>query len=146
MTAVCGLTKNGKPSKHTLENTGPRRFLVVEFDPTRWGDLSIGERVGFTSDAHYYATKRDGHAALLWHMATYAPLSAVVFSGKKSLHGWFSCQGQDEEHLLKFMRYAVSLGADRATWTKSQFVRLPEGRRDNGALQAVIYLNPKTLN
>ena len=32
MSAVTGRTKDGKVSKHTLANTGPRRFLVCEFD------------------------------------------------------------------------------------------------------------------
>jgi hypothetical protein len=32
MSAVTGLTKEGKESKHALSNTGPRRFLVVECD------------------------------------------------------------------------------------------------------------------
>jgi hypothetical protein len=32
MSAVSGLTKEGKESKHALSNTGPRRFLVVECD------------------------------------------------------------------------------------------------------------------
>ena len=27
-----GITQEGKPSAHTLNNTGPRRFLVIEFD------------------------------------------------------------------------------------------------------------------
>ena len=43
------------------------------------------------------------------------------------------------------MRYAVSLGADPATWTRSQFVRMPEGRRDNGQRQTAYFFNPKPL-
>jgi hypothetical protein len=66
----------------------------------------------------------------------------TVQSGNKSLHGWFYAVAQAEEKLMKFMRYAVSLGADPATWTKSQFVRLPDGMRDNGNRQSVIYFNP----
>ena len=41
---------------------------------------------------------------------------------------------------------AVSLGADRATWTRSQFVRMPDGTRDNGNRQAVYFFNPEVLN
>ena len=52
MSAIQGVTKDGKPSKHTLSNTGPRRFLICEFD---------------TGTA-------DDHAALLIHLAGYAPL------------------------------------------------------------------------
>ena len=32
MSAVTGLTKDGKESKHALANTGARRFLICEFD------------------------------------------------------------------------------------------------------------------
>jgi hypothetical protein len=43
------------------------------------------------------------------------------------------------------MNYAVSLGADPATWTKSQFVRMPDGIRDNGKRQTVFWLNPNII-
>jgi hypothetical protein len=119
MTAVDGVTKEGKPSRHTLSNTGPRRFLVVEFDS------------GTTDD----------HAALLVHLAGYAPLVCAVHSGGKSLHGWFFVAGQPEEKVNRFFRYGVTLGADPATWTRSQFVRMPDGTRDNSIRQTVFYLN-----
>jgi len=51
--------------------------------------------------------------------------------------------GQPEERLHRFMRYAVSLGADRATWTRSQFVRMPDGTRDNCKAQTVYFFNPE---
>jgi hypothetical protein len=124
MTQVYGVTKSGKKSKHTLDNTGPRRFLIIEFDEGTF----------------------DQHAAILMHLAEFAPLVMAVHSGSKSLHGWFHCTGQDEEKVLRFMRYAVSLGADPATWTKSQFVRLPDGQRDNGKRQQVAYFNPSHIN
>src|SRR5690349_17937377 len=38
--------------------------------------------------------------------------------------------------------YAVSLGADPATWTRSQFVRMPGGRRDNGKVQGGVLPEP----
>jgi hypothetical protein len=117
------LTKANKQSAHTLDNTGPRRFLVIEFDE---GTM-------------------DGHAAVLWHLAKREPLVLAVHSGGKSLHGWFFIEGREERTLSEFMHYAVSLGADPATWTKSQFVRMPDGRRDNGKRQRVIYFNPETL-
>ena len=123
MTAVYGITKDGKKSKHTLDNTGPRRFLVIEFDNGTF----------------------DQHAALLLHLAKFAPLVMAVHSGGRSLHGWVYCAGREEKLWLRFMRYAVSLGADQATWTKSQFVRLPDGWRDNGKRQEVIYFNPSKI-
>ena len=123
MSAVEGLTKEGKPSKHALDNTGPRRFLIVEFD---------------TGTA-------DEHAAVLLHLANRAPLVLAVHSGGKSLHGWFYCAGQPEDRLRRFMEYAVCLGADSALWTRSQFCRIPDGTRDNGNRQAVYFLNPAPL-
>jgi hypothetical protein len=66
----------------------------------------------------------------------------AVHSGGKSLHGWFFCAGECEETLKNFMRSAVLLGADRATWTRSQFVRMPDGQRENGARQTVYFFNP----
>ena len=123
MTALTGLTKEGKESKHALSNTGPRRFLVCEFD------------TGTT----------DEHSALLIHLAGYAPLVCAVHSGGKSLHGWFFVAGQSAAKVEKFFRYAVSLGADPATWTCSQFVRMPDGLRDNGRPQTVFFLSFKPL-
>ena len=123
MLAVTGKTKDGKESKHTLANTGARRFLICEFD---------------TGTA-------DEHAALLIRLAGYAPLVCAVHSGNKSLHGWFYVHGQPDAKVEKFFRYAVSLGADRATWTRSQFVRMPDGTRDNGNRQTVFFLNFKPM-
>lgn len=121
MTSVWGLTKEGGRSQHTLSNTGPRRFLVVEQD----------------------AGTLDEQAAVLAHLAHRAPLALSVFSGSRSIHGWFFCAGQTEERLRAFMNFAVSLGADRATWTRSQFVRMPDGTREGGARQTVYFFNPE---
>jgi hypothetical protein len=43
------------------------------------------------------------------------------------------------------MEYAVTLGADPAMWTRSQFARMPDGLRDNGKRQAAFYFNPNAL-
>jgi hypothetical protein len=123
MMARSGLTKERKQSAHALSITGPRRYLGVEFDQ---GNV-------------------DDHAALFLYLAETAPLALVVYSGNKSLHGWFFCAGQPEERLKRFMRYTVSLGADRATWTPSQFVRMPDGARANGKRQTVYFFNPGVL-
>ena len=123
MSAIEGVTKDGKPSRHTLSNTGARRFLICEFD---------------TGTA-------DEHAALLLHLGTIAPLVCAVHSGNKSLHGWLYVHGQPDAKIEKFFRYAVSIGADRATWTRSQFVRLPDGTRENGKRQTVFFTNFKPM-
>ena len=123
MASVVGKTQDGRQSKHSLSNTGARRYLVCEFD----------------------AGTIDEHAAIVLHLAQYAPLVCAVFSGRKSLHGWFYVHGQPEEKVLKFFRYAASLGADPMTWTRSQFVRLPDGTRSSGERQTVFFLNFKPM-
>lgn len=120
MTEREGITKEGKLSQHALANTGRRRFLIIEMD----------------------AGEMDQQAAILLHLAEMAPLALVVHSGGKSLHGWFYCDGIPEESVRRFMEYAVFLGADDATWTPSQFVRMPDGRRVNARRQAVYFFNP----
>ena len=123
MSALTGKTKAGEESKHALSNTGPRRFLVCEFDN---GTI-------------------DDHAGLLIHLGGYAPLVCALRSGGKSLHGWFYCAFAEERKVLSFFRYAVSLGADTATWCRSQFVRMPDGLRDNGKRQTCFFRNFKSL-
>jgi hypothetical protein len=123
MSAVTGLTQKGEVSKHSLNNTDTRRFLVVEFDNGT----------------------PDDHAALLIHLAGFAPLVCAVHSGGKSLHGWFYVHGQPDEKVKKFFRYAVSLGADNHLWCKSQFCRMADGTRDNGKRQTVFFLNFKPM-
>jgi hypothetical protein len=87
----------------------------------------------------------DEHAALLLHLAERGPLALAVHSGSKSLHGWFFCVGRSTQRLHDFMGYAVMLGADPATWTRSQFVRMPDGLRDNGKRQTVYFFNPEVV-
>src|SRR5262249_50879954 len=74
MAALNGLNQSGEVSARCLENTGARQFLVVEFDT---GTM-------------------DEHAALFLHLGERAPLALVVFSGSKSLHGWFYCAAAGE--------------------------------------------------
>jgi hypothetical protein len=123
MTAKIGRNKNGQVSNRCLNNTGARRFLVIDFDT---GEI-------------------DDHTALLLHLAERAPLALALFSGSKSLHGWFYCAGVVEEKISRFFRYAVSLGADPTTWTLCQLVRMPDGLRENGRRQAVYFFNAGVL-
>jgi hypothetical protein len=84
-------------------------------------------------------------AAVLLHLAERAPLVLAVTSGNKSLHGWFACRDASDDKLRAFFNYAIMLGADSATWTPCQLVRMPEGQRDNGARQAVLFLSREVL-
>jgi hypothetical protein len=121
MSALVGIRKSdGKLSSHTLSNTGPRHYLVTEFDQGT----------------------PDEQCSIIWHLREFAPLVMVLSSGGKSLHAWFDARGTSEEVQRRFFRYAVTLGADPATWTRSQFVRLPQGwRADKAAHQEVHYFN-----
>lgn len=109
MSSATGTTQAGKPSNRSLQNTGPRQYLVVEFDEGSHED----------------------HAALLQCLDGYEEcrLCLALTSGNKSLHGWFDVRRFDEERAKTFFKKALMLGADRATWTRSQLVRMPNGTR-----------------
>ncbi len=140
-----GRTAEGHWSEHTKQQTARRVYLVVEFDfaefgrdgktPSRWASLVREWRIQDKSIA-------DACAALHLHLAERLPLVCVTYSGGKSFHGWYYTLDQSETELRHFMDYAVQLGADRATWTRSQFVRLPDGLRENGKRQFCYFLDP----
>lgn len=113
MTGPSGKRQDGKVSHRCLENTASRRWLVIEFD-----DGTMREQ-----------------GALHWHFSEQArangwpELRLAVFSGMKSLHGWYG-PVTDEDIAKTLMSYAVLHGADPSTWTRCQLVRLPGGLRE----------------
>jgi hypothetical protein len=131
---------NGHESGRCLDNTGTRRFLVNDFDfkkevnakRTKYAAMiERWEAIGMSI--------QDATAAIIMHLAQYGPLVMVVFSGGESLHAWWWCHGEPEglgSRLHNFMRYAAKLGADPATYTRSQFVRMPGAIRSNTGPQA----------
>jgi len=120
MTARTGITQEGKVSAHAKSNTGPRIYVVVDFD----------------------LPPSDQHSSLVLHLAQRAPLVMALSSGGKSLHAWF--KGGTEAQMLAHFTYAARCGADPALWQNhSQFVRMPGGLRDNGNRQEVLYFNPE---
>jgi hypothetical protein len=156
MSATIGRTQDGHESPRCLQNVGPRTYLVVEFDFKRTPQDKLALLSGDTLEAARTVKalldtglpSQELCAALGWHLATThkGRLAAVVSSGGKSLHFWFNVRGVDDTTLERWFRIARRLGADPATFCPCQMVRLPEGRRDNGNLQAVIYLNPTYSN
>lgn len=134
MTGPSGRNQSGRLTDRCLDNTGPRRWLVIEFDPKKWKSLSEGEKKGWRDEAHYNECKLDEQAALHWHFMKAAsvtgwpPLALCVHSGGKSLHGWYG-PVTNEEDALELMSYAATLDADPSTWNRCQMVRLPGGRR-----------------
>ena len=145
MLQVQGLTVDGKVSEHCKSATAARVYLVIEFDfsefardgvtLSEWAPLVRAWRSAGVSVL-------DATAALHRHLSEYLPLVAAVHSGGKSLHGWYPAFNHTDRDLRLFMRYAVRLGADHMLWTRSQFTRLPDGRRENGKTQTCYYLDP----
>src|SRR5260221_3330644 len=111
MLGVLGKTKvENRLSEHTLEQTARRVYLVIEFDiseyardgttPSEWAPLVREWRDSGITVA-------DACAALHLHLATLLPLVCVVYSGGKSLHGWYLAYRKPEVKLRAFMSYAV---------------------------------------
>jgi hypothetical protein len=148
MSNLTGLTQDGKESAHTLDNTGPRRFLVVEFDFSEYGRDGKKPTVFQPMLARLNKmgiTVHDMCANLLLRLNEQAAMTLAVNSGGKSIHGWWYCENVPEDKLRSFHNYAITLGADPRLWLKSQFCRMPDGTRQNGKPQPVYYFNPDTL-
>ena len=124
MSSFSGTTQppKARKSRRCLNNTGPRKYLVTEFDT---GSL-------------------DDHAGIVAHLTEFEPLVMVLHSGNKSLHAWWRVV-HDEDRTHRFMQRAVAMGADTATWARCQLVRIPEGYRpDTRRLQSVVYFDPQS--
>lgn len=147
MLSLKGRRKDGGPSNRCLDNTGPRRYLVVEFDfQSARKDGAPTPEASLLSRLESRNLKvQDLCAALLLALARVAPLALVTHSGGKSLHGWFVAKDTPDPTLKHFFRHAVTLGADPATWTRCQLIRIPEGRRADGARQRLLFLNPSLI-
>ena len=111
MSDIVGLSV-GKPSGRCNDNTGPRRYLIIEGDPPNASDEEFHKQ-----------------AAILRHLGKFAPLVLVVASRGKSFHGWFDCNDATQEQQAAFFAYACTLGADPKMWTPCQFTRMPGGMR-----------------
>jgi hypothetical protein len=146
MLAVNGATQGGWLSEHSKSATGRRVYQCIEFD------FSEKAKDGFT-DTIWAPPVRgwkadgievtDACAALIFHLKNLLPTLAVVcFSGGKSLHAWFRVFEVEPSEQRKFMNRAVELGADRATWSKAQLVRIPDGQRASGVRQVAYYFDP----
>jgi hypothetical protein len=149
MVGQFGVTLEGRVSEHSLNNTGPRKYYVVEFDfrerdkhgeDTEWAELVRGwSSIGISV--------ADACAALLDHFSGFAPLGLVLHSAGKSCHGWFPANGATPAQSEAFRHDAFVLGADRQLFrNKSQFVRTPDGTRSaTGQRQSVYFFDPEVL-
>jgi hypothetical protein len=121
MTSPTGPRKeDGQESFHAESNTGPRIFLVTEFD---------------------HATKPQQMARIraLEARGTHK-LALIVDSAGKSLHAYWKTSGDAHADFI-FFSHATKLGADERLWLRSQFARLPAGQRD-GRKQEVLLWQP----
>ena len=131
MSAEYGLKKNGTGlSPRTYNNTGPRKFVVCDFDLP-------GPEI---------------QPSLIAYLAEYceeAPV-LVLSSGNKSLHAWWRCDGLDEDKMRLFEDEAASVGADPAILgdaRRNQLVRLPMGtRQNNQKIQQIYFWDPNQIN
>jgi hypothetical protein len=133
------------PTHSSFRRSCRRIYLPIEFDFSRTDNK--GKPTVFLPLIDSWEQDGisilDACAALLWRLADRLPLVVAVHSGGKSVHGWFAVFDRDEEsQSWLFMRRAFELGADRVTWCRSQFVRLPDGRRQNGTRQQTFYFDP----
>jgi hypothetical protein len=80
MSARTGINQKHELSNRCLDNTGPRRFAVIEQDSGNAND----------------------QAAVLLDLANVFVLVMVVFSGGSSLHGWFFVEGENKNVIDKF--------------------------------------------
>lgn len=145
MNAREGVNQEGRVSKRCASMITKRLYLVIETDfradesgaaPTPIGELlKANPRL---------PTPKELSAGVAHHWLDLGwPVALVLFSGGKSCHTWLATwQDEDDEQAAKMFRYATALGADPALWTTCQLVRCPEGRREDGREQPVLYCNP----
>lgn len=115
-----GTKADGLPSIRCQSNIALRRHLVVEFDTEP--ELSNQARL---------------HAAL----SSIIPCALVVYSGGKSLHGWYNVETVNLEEQTYFFSQAALMGCDTSLWDTCKWVRMPGGLRDNGQRQLVLYID-----
>jgi hypothetical protein len=145
MLRITGVTKDNKLSEHSLDATAARVYLVVEFDFSEFAPDGVTETIWVPLIREWTTagiTIAHACAALHLHLSIARDLVVVTHSGGKSLHGWYSSFDFSEDENHRFFEYAVRLGADPHTWLRSQFVRMPDGTRENGKRQTIYYLDP----
>jgi hypothetical protein len=126
MQFICPANFKDRKGGRLAENVDYRKYVVFETDdlPNDW----------------------DGQAGLLERLAQVMPLRMVVWSGGKSLHGWYSIETRLKDKVQKFYDLAVQLGGDKAVLRPAQLVRVPNGiRQENGKVQKTIYYDRRRL-
>jgi hypothetical protein len=109
------------------KNTSKRLWQIIEFD----------------------SGTREDQLKLLKFLSRYEdwPLGMIVFSGGKSLHGWFGAYEKTEYDIRTFFLEATKLGADRMMRIPSQYCRVPNGTNyKTRRKQQVIYWDEEVIN
>lgn len=119
--------KQGQNSARCLNNIADRWYLVIEFDDDT---LSLDDQARLHANIHgNMLNESDGAAGLVM----------LVYSGNKSLHGWYDVYGFDCRPVFN---YACQLGADPHTWVRCQYVRIPGGvNKKTSKVQSLVYFN-----
>jgi hypothetical protein len=75
-------------------------------------------------------------------------LSMIVYSGGKSLHGWFSCVDMlEHREIVRFFRVATTLGCDFMMRSSVQYTRFPGGiNRRTQREQAILHWNQEAID
>lgn len=126
-----GINQQGNPSTRSLDMYSERNFFVAESDiGSEQSDIQFG-LIHFSSSF----LQRD-------------PV-LVVHSGNKSYHTWWNADGLAEERIEEYFDFTKPL-MDRATRSKNQLVRLPNGTRSMaekypGRRQVAVYFNPRNI-
>lgn len=110
----------------TDRNAGERIWLIIEFDQP-------GGANGLEEQAKLLRW-------LDWMGGNDWDLAMVVYSGGKSLHGWFSCVGRSEKESCRFFKGATTLGCDRMMRSSVQYTRVPGGTNfKTGRRQSIMH-------
>ncbi len=118
MTALTGLNQDGEVSHRCHGNaTTHRLYQIVEFDHG-----TVDEQITIVTNLN----------------SMFTPLTMVVNSGGKSLHGWFDVRQLDDAQQREFFAKACRCGADNTLWDQCKLVRMPGGlRRSNSQRQSI---------
>ena len=143
-----GKKDNGDKSRRCATMISRRLFLVIETDfrpddpgaaPTPAGEL-LKANPNLPTPPELSAAVAHHWLDLGW------PVALILFSGGKSVHSWIATWAHDDDtEAARMFSHATALGADPALWTPCQPVRCPEGKREDGREQPVLYCDPRFM-
>jgi hypothetical protein len=143
-----GKKDNGDTSRRCASMVSRRLYLVVETDfrPDKDGAESTPAGELMRNSPHLPSPK-ELSAGVAHHWLDLGwPVALILFSGGKSVHSWLATWAHDDDtEAARMFSHATALGADAALWTPCQPVRVPEGRREDGREQPVLYIDPRFM-